>query len=79
MTEELSIYPQLRKELIIDETGAYGEPPTPIHRIQYHENEHTFYAGFGVTLDAAILDLMDSIIKSVEIKQDDELNDLKID
>jgi hypothetical protein len=67
MLEDLSVYPILKTDLVIDETGAYGEPPTPIHRIKFYENDQEFYAGFGVNLKAAIMDLVDSVKKAYGI------------
>jgi hypothetical protein len=50
--------------LVVDETGAYGEPPTAIHRIRVFLNPEEFVAGHGITLNDAILDLVDSVNKN---------------
>lgn len=76
MPEDLVQYPQLTFALAIDETGAYGEPPTPIHQIKFYENDQEYVTGHGVTVEAAILNLVESVKTDLECKFDAKLKSL---
>lgn len=60
LPQDLSQYPILQKDLIID---IDGEIPAPLHRLRVFLNPEEFVAGHGKTVEAAILDLVDAVKK----------------
>ncbi len=63
LPQDLSLYPILRRDLIID---ISDEVPVPKHRLMVFFNPEKFVAGYGKTVEAAILDLVDSVKKDLE-------------
>lgn len=58
LPQDLSQYPILQRDLIID---ISDEVPVPKHRIRVFSNTEEFVAGHGKTLNEAILDLVTGI------------------